>query len=290
MNKKIVCRNVDPLQFYSQQKKEEADTVVSEILDCDTKLLPDVIPSTVLDNLSSNSTNCDITANLQTIDMGSPTEGECIPEESTVKVVAEMDLSEETENQSVQEDEAQSVEEKRAEHYLLSETSQNSDSSISDQNAHVVDTDNYSNNNAHNSDSHQNIEESSAGNPTTSQLENPLSETDNANDSTESLVHIHLNNSSDFDSFQFWRTPLPQVDLDLDILKENALSSDELQSLEADLRVALSNSMSDLTVCDNQASSALLNENGLANFEAITSGMNNSETTMTVIDGMVQGG
>lgn len=288
--------------LYSQQRKDESDTIVSEIIDCDTKSLPDVIPSTVLENLSSNSTKCDITANLTAVDMDLSTDtAESSSEVTLEKIVSDMDLSEEGENQSIQEDETRSVEEKRAEHYLRNETSQNIESSTDadlgtdESNAHV-DTENVSNNNANESDtSIQNLS-LELTNPDSSQSEKPLSESvpvsdsGNANSCDENQVHIHLDDTSDFDTFQYWRTPIPQVDIDLDSLKEDTppVSSEDQLSVSSDLNAALSNSMSDLTVCDTQQSSVLVNENTLAGLEAISSG-DTSETTMTVIDGMVQG-
>lgn len=267
---------------------------MSEIVDCDTKSLPDVIPSTVLENLSSNSANCDITANLSSIDMDVSADNESDARTETTKGEnsAEMDLTEEVENQSglVQVDQSQSVEEKRAEHYLNKEehsreTSQSTESSAVSSSLQTTEQtcDKSSNENR------VNIQGSNLGNP----IENSESSEQSPNTETTE-VHIHLDNSSDFDTFQFWRTPIPQVDIDLDILNnedspatetpQGSLSDQQMFEDSRDLSAALSSSLSDLTVCDNQ--SVLLTD--LAGIEPISSG-DNTETTMSVIDGVVQG-
>lgn len=281
--------------FNRQQKKEEETTVVSEIVDCDTKSLPDVIPSTVLENLSSNSANCDITANLSSVDMdvSADTESDARTETTMGENSAEMDVTEEVENQSglVQVDQLQSVEEKRAEHYLNKEEQGRETSQSTEDSSAVSSSLQTTEQTCDNSsdENRVNIQESNLGNPT----ENSESSEQSPNTETTE-VHIHLDNSSDFDTFQFWRTPIPQVDIDLDTLnKEDSpatetlqISSSDQQMFEdsRDLSAALSSSLSDLTVCDNQ--SVLLSD--FAGIEPISSG-DNTETTMSVIDGVVQG-
>lgn len=143
-------------------------------------------------------------------------------------------------------------------------------------------------------------------------------------------VHIHLDNTSDFDSFQFWRTPIPQLDLDLDIIDGQpknihvtARVKDEehhkvyasemnVQVGEKDMNPSLSDSMSDLTLCDKldgavintNRSKSVSEEEGLRIHKASISSVSEAdnylqggsmslvgqnENTLTVIDGDVQG-
>ena len=145
-------------------------------------------------------------------------------------------------------------------------------------------------------------------------------------------VHIHLDNISDFDSFQFWRTPIPQLDLDLDIVdgkpqnihvkarvkdeEHHKVYASEMNvqvSGDRDVNSNLSDSLSDLTVCDKldnpvintNRSESVSEEDGLLihkasvstvsetdnlyNSAASTSVAGQNENTLTVIDGVVQG-
>ncbi|XP_021372324.1 serine/threonine-protein phosphatase 4 regulatory subunit 1-like isoform X2 [Mizuhopecten yessoensis] len=50
-------------------------------------------------------------------------------------------------------------------------------------------------------------------------LSNSATEKDNSSAGSEDVVHIHLDNVvTNFNSFQYWRTPLPEIDLDFDIV------------------------------------------------------------------------
>ena len=164
----------------------------------------------------------------------------------------------------------------------------------------------------------------------------------NNNQSSESMgstistkaghVHIHLDNTSDFDTFQFWRTPIPQLDLDLEIVdgkpqnihvkarvkdeEHHKVYASEMNvqvSGERDVNSNLSDSMSDLTICDKldnpvintNRSESVSEEEGLLIHKAsvstvsetdntFNSGVSTSvagqnENTLTVIDGVVQG-
>ena len=145
-------------------------------------------------------------------------------------------------------------------------------------------------------------------------------------------VHIHLDNISDFDSFQFWRTPIPQLDLDLDIVdgkpqnihvkarvkdeEHHKVYASEMNvqvSGDRDVNSNLSDSLSDLTVCDkldnpvintnrsesvseeeglliHKASVSTVSEtDNLYNSAASTLAAGQNENTLTVIDGVVQG-
>ena len=145
-------------------------------------------------------------------------------------------------------------------------------------------------------------------------------------------VHIHLDNISDFDSFQFWRTPIPQLDLDLDIVdgkpqnihvkarvkdeEHHKVYASEMNvqvTGDRDVNSNLSDSLSDLTVCDkldnpvintnrsesvseeeglliHKASVSTVSEtDNLYNSAASTSVAGQNENTLTVIDGVVQG-
>ena len=145
-------------------------------------------------------------------------------------------------------------------------------------------------------------------------------------------VHIHLDNISDFDSFQFWRTPIPQLDLDLDIVdgkpqnihvkarvkdeEHHKVYASEMNvqvTGDRDVNSNLSDSLSDLTVCDKldnpvintNRSESVSEEDGLLihkasvstvsetdnlyNSAASTSVAGQNENTLTVIDGVVQG-
>ena len=167
--------------------------------------------------------------------------------------------------------------------------------------------------------------------------ENISEQNDNNNHSTESLesssnsksghVHIHLDNTSDFDSFQFWRTPLPQLDLELDLvdgkpqnIHVTARVKDQehhkVYASEMNIKVGdkdsssnLSDSMSDLTVCDKldntvmnttNRSESVSEEDGVKIHKASVSSISDdveggekttgqTENTLTVIDGVVQG-
>lgn len=141
-------------------------------------------------------------------------------------------------------------------------------------------------------------------------------------------VHIHIDNTSDFDSFQFWRTPIPQLDLDLDLVdgkpqnihvtaKVKDKEHHKVYASEMNVQVSgdtetntnLSDSMSDLTVCDKldnpvinvNRSESVSEEEGLKIHKASvssvsetddtlrTSVVGQNENTLTVIDGVVQG-
>ena len=169
------------------------------------------------------------------------------------------------------------------------------------------------------------------------QQDNISEQNDNNNHSTESLesssnsksghVHIHLDNTSDFDSFQFWRTPLPQLDLELDLvdgkpqnIHVTARVKDQehhkVYASEMNIKVGdkdsssnLSDSMSDLTVCDKldntvmnttNRSESVSEEDGVKIHKASVSSISDdveggekttgqTENTLTVIDGVVQG-
>lgn len=271
------------------ETSEDSDTVVSEIVDCDTKSLPDVIPSTVLESVSSNSTNCDITANLVSVDMDTSMES------NPDKPESEMDLTEEVETQTglVHVDQEHSVEEKRATHYLSNETSWTSTTTSNDNAQSDA-------NNSNDSVGENNVEDSSVDTPKETELLEkevtepvPSSEVKESENNDEE-VHIHLDNSSDFDSFQYWRTPLPQVDVDLDVLNDDPANetmvsgASEMYGDGLDLSAALSNSLSDLTVCDNNAAFMAL----CGNTELDLSGTDNSTHQSFItspVDGMVQG-
>ena len=158
----------------------------------------------------------------------------------------------------------------------------------------------------------------------------------NNNHSTESVesssnmksghVHIHLDNTSDFDSFNFWRTPLPQLDLELDLVDGKPqnihvtarvkdqehhkvyASEMNIQVGDKDSSANLSDSMSDLTVCDKldntvmntNRSESISEEDGVMIRKASVSSVSDedsgakstsgqTENTLTVIDGVVQG-
>lgn len=121
-------------------------------------------------------------------------------------------------------------------------------------------------------------------------------------DTKNEPVHIHLNSSSDsdFNSFQFWRTPIPQVEVDLTelISSDKTISSISVveassskavdQTFGSDLTQSLSESLSDLTVCDNQISSVMIgSETSLG--AGFTHDTSCGETSLAVIDGVVQG-
>ena len=169
------------------------------------------------------------------------------------------------------------------------------------------------------------------------QKEEDISEPNvNNNHSTESVesssstksghVHIHLDNTSDFDSFNFWRTPLPQLDLELDLVDGKPqnihvtarvkdqehhkvyASEMNIQVGDKDSSANLSDSMSDLTVCDKldntvmntNRSESISEEDGVMIRKASVSSVSDedsgakstsgqTENTLTVIDGVVQG-
>ena len=139
-------------------------------------------------------------------------------------------------------------------------------------------------------------------------------------------VHIHLDNTNDFDSFQFWRTPIPQLDLDLDIVdgkpqnihvtarvkdqEHHKVYASEMnvQVGDKDTYTNLSDSMSDLTVCDKldntvmntNRSESISEDEGVKIHRASVSSVSDvdrgtkstsgqTENTLTVIDGVVQG-
>lgn len=280
--------------------------MVSEIVDCDSKILPDLIPSTVTEG---NQSSCDITANLSTVDMDTREDDQNQSKESSLEQTV-MDVSEvENDNQSeeggqtglVQTDINQSVEELRAEHYMGQENSNpaqesdeiidniSTDNNVNSNNTEVNETDN---NDSLQGDSSVEQSDSQEGSTNVDTIvERPLE---------EQSVSIQVDGTNSYDSFQYWRMPLPEVDLDVDLLQESSTDDDVLprytpDEQHKDLCAALSNTLDDLTVCDNLPVSVIEHSHPYGNNEIDISSIapivseDGSETTMTVIDGVVQG-
>lgn len=300
--------------------------MVSEILDCDNKALPDVIPAIVSNTPSQPNQHCDITANLLPVDMDTTEDSEkdvSVNLESTTEESGSSP-TESSDDQMIHTDLGKSVEEKRAEFYAEikespvegnsdcekqseSETSSTKDSSSVEENS------NHNNASSESSTSNddENVVESTVETPKDNEMRIPCeSSEESGEDNTvtssvepESKVtetehaHIHLDSSSDFNTFQYWRTPIPQVDLEL--LNEPKASSVDTKSDNSSddtvnvydgtngLTLGLSDSLNDLTVCDNKATSVMLGSSEAVEHDL--QGTGQGETTMTVIDGVVQG-
>lgn len=308
---------------HTREKQTDDDTVVSEIVDCDKKTLPDVIPANVSDTQSQGTRDCDITANLITVDMDTTEDTNASKNE---RKSSEMDLAEDgttsyenVPDKMVQGDVNKSLEEKRAEFYYKEHIDEIPSESVVK--AEVIDEErsddieNSNHNNATESESNILVEDLEI--PKREEIRIPCESNDSydetvvsteeseSSDTVTEHVHIHLDNSSDFDSFQYWRTPIPQVEVDLAAL--SAPTEDNINSVldshvksgsvnvydsSSGLTLGLSDSLNDLTVCDNHSTSvmsgaqvAIEHDSQLGDLGQVQSG----ETTMTVIDGVVQG-
>ncbi|XP_052816224.1 serine/threonine-protein phosphatase 4 regulatory subunit 1-like isoform X2 [Mya arenaria] len=299
-----------PTEKMLNRGNEDEETVVSEIIDCDTKTLPDLIPATVSEG---NQSSCDITANLSAVDNDSTSENNAEDQSGeSGPLTSFMDISEEQgSNQSetgmVQRDDNQSTEEKRAEFYFNNEPKETVKEDEPNEDKSISGTDDSAQNNSNcNNDNHQkdinvDVEESSTDVVKTSPEQSESNENNVERTLETQNVNIQVDSTSDFDSFNYWRTPIPAVELGLDILQESS-TDEELQARRyfaddneqhADLCAALSNTLDDLSVCDNQATSVIehsspeSNEIDLSNIAPIMpeGGM---ETTMPVIDGVIQ--
>lgn len=123
----------------------------------------------------------------------------------------------------------------------------------------------------------------------------------------QSEVPVNIENPSDFNSFQFWRTPIPVVELDLDLLQESSTDPEETfrdpfedNRPHTDQCAAFANTLEDLSICDNLPNTVIedqyrmsreslgTNEVDISDIEPIQS-IDDTETTMRVINGVVQG-
>lgn len=285
------------------------DSVVSEIIDCDNKTLPDVIPANVSSALSPLTTDCDITANLVSIDMDTTEDDERWKSSCTNMDLTNESLSENLDGRMLHVDTAKSVEEKRSEFYTennTEETLRTSENENSTQSEVLRCEDNVNHNN-----SMENVASK------TPELELPKADEiripceSNEDDDTVAVIvesdlsdaktehaHIHLGSSSDFNSFQYWRTPIPQVEEDISKLKvDNIAKSDScsasqnenLHENNSGLTQALSDSLTDLSVCDNESGSVMSGPSEGVEHDLQSACHGQGETTVTVIDGVVQG-
>lgn len=308
---------------HPREKQTDDDTVVSEIVDCDKKTLPDVIPANVSESQSQGNSDCDITANLITVDMDTTEDTDMYKSETKS---LEMDLAEDASTSSqnvqdkmIQEDINKSLEEKRAEFYYKENIDEMTSEPVVEteviEEERSDDSENSNHNNATESESNvltedleipkrEEIRIPCESNEVCDETVNSIEQSESSDIVTEN-VHIHLDNSSDFDSFQYWRTPIPQVEVDLAALsaptEDNINSvldsrvkseSENVYDSTSGLTLGLSDSLNDLTVCDNHSTSvmsgaqvAVEHDSQLGDLGQMQSG----ETTMTVIDGVVQG-
>ncbi|XP_045192061.2 serine/threonine-protein phosphatase 4 regulatory subunit 1-like isoform X1 [Mercenaria mercenaria] len=319
-----------PEEFKERQRKkeqEEGDTVVSEIIDCDNKTLPDVIPANVSNISSQPNQNCDITANLLPVDMDTTEDSEKRVSQNTDNMEMAEDSgtgpAENSDDQMVHKDLSKSVEEKRAEFYsevgiestLESDNEKQNESDRTTRDNKSQENVNHNNATESNHNISEGKDESSVEKPKVDEIRIPCeSSEDTDNDivissvesesggTTTEHVHIHLDSSSDFDSFQYWRTPLPHVEVDLVELAEpkqvgadskldSCVTADTVSSSDSTsgLTLGLSDSLNDLTVCDNQSAPVTLGTSVAVEHDSQGAGQGMSgETTMTVIDGVVQ--
>ncbi|XP_060601846.1 LOW QUALITY PROTEIN: serine/threonine-protein phosphatase 4 regulatory subunit 1-like [Ruditapes philippinarum] len=308
------------------RRRMEGDAVVSEILDCDnSKTLPDVIPANVSNTSSQPSQDCDITANLLPVDMDTAEDSEKeVPVNMQMAEESESGQTESSDDQMIHTDLGKSVEEKRAEFYaeINTESPVEPDSekqperisvSTTEDSSSVEDNSNHNNASIESSKSEDNVVGSTVESPkVVDEIRIPCESSEESSDSTvtrsdesESTVtepepaHIHLDSSSDFDTFQYWRTPIPQVDVDPALLTEPKSSSEPVMlnhystsdtvnvyDSTNGLTLGLSDSLNDLTVCDNKVTSVMYGSSGA--MEHNLQGTGQGETTMTVIDGVVQ--
>ncbi|KAL4234722.1 Serine/threonine-protein phosphatase 4 regulatory subunit 1 [Mactra antiquata] len=330
-----------PEEIKKRLKKDgesNEDNIVSEIIDCDNKTLPDVIPANISGTSNSSSTDCDITANLKSHDVTSSNDDDDGDgdEDTTKTNPLDMDVDNDESGAKepaldllVQANLEESVEEKRADFYSQDDVSHIQIDENHDMSKMSTESKNSNHNNAatggvegvENTRNNNRLDEIRIPCETNEYCKDDEDDDDDDDDdivvttveeesidshSTEH-VHIHLDSSSDFDSFQYWRTPILPVDLDLDIMKSesnetvgtksdsnastsNVMSGNPSNDIQG-LTLGLSDSLSDLTVCDNQQYSSVMiadKQGADSNTPTSTNYGQSEETTMTVIDGVVQ--
>ncbi|XP_069112573.1 serine/threonine-protein phosphatase 4 regulatory subunit 1-like isoform X2 [Argopecten irradians] len=93
-------------------------------------------------------------------------------------------------------------------------------------------------------------------------LSNSATEKESSSAGSEDVVHIHLDNvGTNFNSFQYWRTPLPEIDLDFDIVNGAATNFHVTTKVREDKMFSLSSPQDTNTSDSNtQASSDKLSD------------------------------
>lgn len=290
------------------RESHSRDTVVSEIIDCDNKTLPDVIPANVSSALSPLTTDCDITANLMSIYMDTTEDDERWESSSScINMERTDELSKNLDGQMLHVDAAKSVEEKRSEFYIKDNAAEALPTSENDNSAQSKVLKCEEENVNHNNTLENVTRTPEIELPKADEIRIPCESNEDddivgiAVESNSSVadtehVHIHLDSSSDFNSFQYWRTPIPQVEEDISKLKaDNLAKSDGTTGQNENahenngLTLALSDSLNDLSVCDHILGSVMLGPSEGVEHDLRSAGQVQDETTVTVIDGVVQG-
>ena len=230
-------------------------------------------------------------------------------------------------------DENVSLEEKRAKHYIAENQSLSIDKMLQDKTFRIVDKESTGSLSEANQDGLTPEDETQRVTTEDEKMKN-----DNVTNITQSStnigaqidsqpksgnVQIHVDNVDDFNSFNYWRTPIPLIDIDLSIVdseesilelntgigtEEKSYACQNLNDADGeihDLSEALSESLPDLSVCDKdtsviegQGAGRMLDQaSGQVNslnsdkpcFEKANFMGNESETTIPVIDGVLQG-
>ncbi|XP_052229357.1 serine/threonine-protein phosphatase 4 regulatory subunit 1-like isoform X1 [Dreissena polymorpha] len=309
-----------------RQKEEEEDSVVSEIVDCDSKTLPDVIPTNMLEQ--NQSAVCDITANVMMVDMDTSADNDSL-EDKKKKVGTESEWRDFGSSPGlVQVNTDKSVEEIRAEHYVgqniekdkIVETLSDEktiESNVVEPVQDIVDTQTSTGHNSNNNLTEEHIGDvhtigtNSGAQDDSSDIVKSLNDAKHKVESVQDQsehqeVAVNVENSSNFNSFQFWRTPLPVVELDLDLLQDSSTEPEMFRDPFEDNRphtdqcAAFANTLEDLSICDNLPNTVIddqyrmsreslgSNEVDISDIEPITPIDDTEETTMRVINGVVQ--